>query len=79
VLRHIIEVATHKYLASPALRAEERIPASEAGIRAHEKLVGLIENKDAVKAEALWRRQILATGEQLRRSGVADSVIELLE
>ena len=79
VLRHIIEVATHKYLTSPALRAAERIPASEAGIRAHEKLVGLIEKKDAVKAEALWRRQILATGDHLRRSGVADSVIELLE
>ncbi|EHB50291.1 regulatory protein GntR HTH [Mycolicibacterium rhodesiae JS60] len=79
VVRQIIEVATRRYLVSPALRAEDRIPASDAGIRAHEKLVVHIEAKDAAKAEALWRRQIIATGEQLRRSGVADKVIDLLE
>lgn len=79
VLRHIIEVATNRYLANPALRPEDRVPASEAGIRAHAKLVGLIEKKDADAAEALWRRQILATAEHLRRTGVADTVIELLD
>ncbi len=79
VVRQIIEVATRRYLGSPTLRAEDRIPASDAGIRAHEKLVELIEAKDAGKAEALWRRQIIATGEQLRRTGVADKVIDLME
>jgi DNA-binding FadR family transcriptional regulator len=79
VLRVIIEVATQRYLANPALRAEVRIPASDAGIRAHAKLVTLIEKKDAEGAEALWRRQIVATGEHLRRMGVGDTVIELLE
>ncbi|WP_459976745.1 FCD domain-containing protein, partial [Mycobacterium avium] len=76
VVRHIIEVATRRYLQNPALRADERIPASETGIRAHDKLVALIEKKDASGAEALWARQIRATGEHVRRSGVADSVID---
>ncbi|WP_459976708.1 FCD domain-containing protein, partial [Mycobacterium avium] len=76
VVRHIIEVATRRYLQNPALRADVRIPASEVGIRAHEKLVALVEKKDAAGAKALWARQIRATGEHLRGSGVADSVID---
>jgi DNA-binding FadR family transcriptional regulator len=79
MVRHIIEVATQRYLLNPALRNEDRIPASEAGIRAHAKLVSLIEQKDAVKADAMWRRQILATGEHVRRLGGIDSVIDLLD
>lgn len=79
MVRHMIEVATQRYLSNPALRNEDRLPASETGIRAHAKLVGLIEKKDAVKAEALWRRQIVATGDHVRRLGGIDSVIDLLD
>lgn len=79
VLRHLIEVATHRYLSNPSLRAEVAIPASVKGIRAHEKLVGLIRARESERAEALWRRQILATGELLRRTGGVDSVLDLLE
>lgn len=79
VVRHVIEVATSRYLASPVLPVDERLKASRAGIRAHQKLVGLIDKKDTVGAEALWRRQILATGDQLLRNGVPDSVVDLLE
>lgn len=79
VVRHIIEVATRRYLTSASLAAADRMAASNAGIRAHAKLVTLVDEKNAAGAETLWRRQIIATGEQLRRSGVADKVVDLLE
>jgi DNA-binding FadR family transcriptional regulator len=77
VLRHIIEVATQRYVTERA--GEEKIPASTAGTRTHEKVIELIADKDAAGAEALWRKHILATSAELRRAGVADSVVELLE
>lgn len=76
VLRHIIEVATERYT---DLRSEESPPSHEAGTRSHEKLVRLIEAKDSDGAEALWRRHILETGARLRKEGIADSVLDLLE
>jgi DNA-binding FadR family transcriptional regulator len=77
VLRHIIEVATHRYVTERG--GEDKSPASTAGTRTHEKVVELIADKDAPGAEALWRKHILATSAELRRAGVADSVVELLE
>src|SRR5262249_2362626 len=59
VLRHIIEVATQRYT---DLRPEERVKSHEAGTRTHDKLVRLIEARDADGAEALWRRHISETG-----------------
>ncbi|MGV0050618.1 FadR/GntR family transcriptional regulator [Mycobacterium colombiense] len=79
VLRHIIEVATERYLIDPALGGEDKLRASRAATRTHERLVELIADKDAAGAEALWRKHILATSAQLRSSGVADSVVDLLE
>jgi DNA-binding FadR family transcriptional regulator len=77
VLRHIIEVATQRYVTERG--GEDKISASTAGTRTHEKVVELIADKDAAGAEALWRKHILATSAELRRAGVADSVVELLE
>jgi DNA-binding FadR family transcriptional regulator len=76
VLRHIIEVATQRYVIERG--DEERISSSTAGTRTHQKVVELIADKDAPAAEALWRKHILATSAELRRAGVADSVVELL-
>lgn len=78
VLRHIIEVATQRYVTESAAGAD-KIPASNAGTRTHERIVELIAAKDAAGAEALWRKHILATSAQLRRAGIADSVLDLLE
>lgn len=76
VLRHIIEVATQRYM---DMRPEERPQSHEAGTRTHAKLVMLIEAGDADAAEALWRRHISETGARLRKAGIADSVLDLLE
>jgi DNA-binding FadR family transcriptional regulator len=79
VLRHIIEVATHRYVSEPGPGGGDKTPASTAGTRTHEKVVELIAGKDAAGAEALWRKHILATSAELRRAGIADSVVDLLE
>ncbi len=78
VLRHIIEVATERYVTDPAFGGADKNPAAKAATRTHEKVIELIANKDAVAAETLWRKHILATSTQLRRSGVANSVLDLL-
>lgn len=76
VLRHIVEVATERYQEK---RPDEWLQSHSAGVRAHTKLVRLIEAHDALGAEALWRRHIAATGRQLREAGIADSVLDFLE
>lgn len=76
VLRHIIEVATQRYT---DLRPAERLQSHEASTRTHAKLLRLIESKDAAGAKALWHRHISETGARLRKSGIADSVLDLLE
>lgn len=76
VLRHIIELATQHYT---DLRVTERVPSHEVGTRSHEKLVRLIEARDSDGAESLWRKHIVETGARLRKAGVADSVLDLLE
>jgi DNA-binding FadR family transcriptional regulator len=79
VLRHIIEVATQQYVTDLSLEIEQKAPASAAGTRTHEKLVELIADKDTASAEALWRRHILATSSRLHASGIANSVLAVLE
>jgi DNA-binding FadR family transcriptional regulator len=79
VLRHIIEIATQRYITDPAFGGDDKVPAATAGTRTHNKVVELIAAKDASGAEALWRKHILATSARLRTAGVADSVLDLLE
>lgn len=79
VLRHIIEVATRRYVSESSSRDDSRASAARAATRTHQKVVDLIAAKDAAGAEALWRKHILATSTQLRASGIANSVIDLLE
>jgi DNA-binding FadR family transcriptional regulator len=79
VLRHIIELATQRYVTDPAFGGAEKAPAATAATRTHDKLVDFVAAKDAAGAEALWRKHILATSARLRAGGVADSVLDLLE
>ena len=79
VLRHIIEVAGQRYLTDSSLRDADQSSAVRAATRTHLKVVDLIADKDALGAEALWRKHILATSAKLRASGIANSVVDLLE
>lgn len=75
MLRCIIGMATDRYLATTS--AEVRGPAFGAGRRTHQRVVDLIEQRDADGADALWRRHIRATAAQLRQAGVPDMVVDL--
>jgi DNA-binding FadR family transcriptional regulator len=78
VLRHIIELATQRYMDDPS-GSDTSSASAAAATRTHAKVVDLIAAKDAEGAEALWRKHILATSARLRSSGIAESVIDLLE
>ncbi|MEP9395446.1 GntR family transcriptional regulator [Gordonia sp. VNQ95] len=77
-LREVIDAATRSQLVESALSEEQRLVASAKGVRAHAKLVDLIEQRDADGAAQLRRRQVSATGAYLKESGVGESVLDLL-
>lgn len=77
VLRHILEVASRRYVAEAAHDSESSAAVKVAS-RTHQKVVELIAARDAAGAEALWRKHILATSAKLRDSGIANSVVDLL-
>ena len=79
VLRHIIELATQRYVDDQAGPDNTSSASAAAGTRTHAKVVDLIAAKDAVGAEALWRKHILATSVRLRNAGIAETVIDLLQ
>jgi DNA-binding FadR family transcriptional regulator len=79
VLRHIIELATQRYMDDQSSSDTSSSASAAAATRTHAKVVDFIAAKDAVGAEALWRKHILATSTRLRNSGIAESVIDLLE
>lgn len=76
MVRTVIDAATVKYLATtrPAVHG----PAVTAGARTHRRVVDLIERRDAEAAEALWRKHIRETAVQVRGSGGADRVLDIL-
>lgn len=78
VLRHIIEIATERYVSNPGVGGREKAPSAKAATRTHQQVVDLIEARDNEAAEALWRKHILATSTRLRKAGVGDTVLELL-
>ncbi|MEE6174977.1 FadR/GntR family transcriptional regulator [Mycobacterium sp. 050134] len=79
VLRHIIELATQSYVDADGGSGPSSAASAATATRTHAKVVELIADKDAAGAEALWRKHILATSTRLRSSGVAGSVVDLLE
>jgi DNA-binding FadR family transcriptional regulator len=79
VLRHIIELATQSYVDVDGGSSPSSAAGAATATRTHAKVVELIADKDAAGAEALWRKHILATSARLRSSGVAGSVVDLLE
>lgn len=78
VLRHIIEIATERYVNDPGLGGPDKLPSANAATRTHQKIVELIEARAAEEADALWRKHILATSNQLKKAGMANTVLDLL-
>jgi DNA-binding FadR family transcriptional regulator len=79
VLRHIIELATQSYVDEHRGSSSTSVASAATATRTHAKVVEFIADKDGAAAEALWRKHILATSARLRSSGVAGSVVDLLE
>ncbi|MCT7657177.1 FadR/GntR family transcriptional regulator [Mycobacterium deserti] len=76
MVRVVIDAATRRYMSvtRPAVHG----PAVAAGARTHRRVVDLIERGDAEAAETLWRKHIRETAAQVRRSGVAEKVLDVL-
>ncbi|BBY93398.1 GntR family transcriptional regulator [Mycobacterium gallinarum] len=76
MVRVVIDAATRRYMSvtRPAVHG----PAVAAGARTHRRVVDLIERGDADGAEALWRKHIRATAAQVRGSGDAEMVLDVL-
>jgi DNA-binding FadR family transcriptional regulator len=79
VVRYIIELATQSYVDEHGGTGSSSASSAATATRTHAKVVELIADKDAAAAEALWRKHILATSARLRSSGVAGSVVDLLD
>ncbi|WP_165485983.1 FCD domain-containing protein [Frankia sp. Cppng1_Ct_nod] len=77
MLRHILDLAT---LSHPTV--DQRGPEHRLTIRrrllAHERVVELIEAREARAAEDLWRAHLLETGEYLTDGPIAATVLDLL-
>ncbi|WP_322759353.1 FadR/GntR family transcriptional regulator [Frankia sp. Cr2] len=76
MLRHILDLATLSYPAA------DRSPEHRLTIRRrlvdHERVVDLIEARDARAAEDLWREHLLEAGRYLTDGPVAATVLDLL-
>jgi DNA-binding FadR family transcriptional regulator len=78
MLTHIYE----NHIATAALAANvQRYDAGsrQRGLKAHEKLVGLVEAGDAAAAEAFWRKHLESIDKLIRERFAVDRAIDLLE
>ncbi|WP_241251338.1 FadR/GntR family transcriptional regulator [Candidatus Protofrankia californiensis] len=76
MLRHILDLATLSHPSSER-NAEHRL-AIRRRLLEHERVVDLIEAREARAAEELWRAHLLETGQYLTSSPVAATVLDLL-
>jgi DNA-binding FadR family transcriptional regulator len=77
MLRHIIDVAHLAHAESDA-GTQAGKEALAQGFAAHQRIVDLIEAKDAGKAERLWRKHLLAADDYLLGGGRALTVYDLM-
>ena len=78
MLTHIYE----KHISTTALAANvQRFDSAsrQRGLKAHEKLVGLIEAGDGDAAETFWRKHLESIDKLIRESFAVDKPIDLLE
>jgi DNA-binding FadR family transcriptional regulator len=78
MLTHIFE----RHIATAALAASAHrvdAAATEKGVRAHEKLISLIEAGNADAAEAYWREYLEGIDQVIRNNFPVDRVIDVLD
>jgi DNA-binding FadR family transcriptional regulator len=77
MLRHIVDVVNLSHAREDAgTPAGER--AMRKGFRAHERLVALIEERNAADAESLWRKHLLAADEYILEGSASLTVYDLM-
>jgi DNA-binding FadR family transcriptional regulator len=77
MLRHIIDVAHMAHVESDAGTPTGQ-EALRMGFAAHERIVELIEAKEAAHAEHLWRKHLLATDDYLLEGDRSLTVYDLM-
>jgi GntR family transcriptional regulator, transcriptional repressor for pyruvate dehydrogenase complex len=76
IVEQIITSAVWPRMESEA-PSDDRSRASRKGVRAHQRIVDLIEARDAVEAEKLWRKHLVESKNYLLQ-GEAHTVLDML-
>jgi GntR family transcriptional regulator, transcriptional repressor for pyruvate dehydrogenase complex len=76
MIQHIIERANWKHVEADAGSAEHQ-QASTGGLKAHHRVVDLIETGDAAEATELWRRHLTGARDYLLQANVT-TVLDLM-
>jgi DNA-binding FadR family transcriptional regulator len=77
MLRRIIDQSSFAHIASDA-GTPTNIQAIRKGFRAHERLVDLIEARDADKAEELWKKHLVEAETYMLNGSNPKTVLDLL-
>jgi DNA-binding FadR family transcriptional regulator len=77
MVRHIIDQSSYAHIAADA-GSPANIRAIRKGFRAHERLVDLIEARDAAKAEELWQRHLVEAETYMLDRSNPKTVLDLL-
>lgn len=78
MVRHIIDTASRKTLEREGPSARQT-KATHKGSRTHRQLLQLVEARDAVAAEDLWRRHVNETSKYLQQSLGTQTLLDLLD
>lgn len=78
MLAHIIDVAMVNHVARRQRSGDDRT-AHHTGLRAHRRVVELIDARDGEGAERVWRRHLAESTKYLLDGQSASAVVELLE
>jgi GntR family transcriptional regulator, transcriptional repressor for pyruvate dehydrogenase complex len=79
IIDHILDQATVTYVASNSTDEATRSKHLTKAQRSHEKLVDMIEARDAAGAEEFWRRHLLYGGQALLKGLNIESAIDVME
>lgn len=77
VLQEIVDIANWRRV-DQDVAGPSTVIAFHHGVRAHRRLVELIEARDAVRAETLWRKHLVEAKQYLLEAPGAATVLDLL-
>jgi len=78
ILHHIIDTANFRRV-DPDTTGPTMDHAFEHGVRAHRKLVALIEGQDSSRAEALWRKHLEEANDFLLELPHTMTILDLMQ